>query len=298
MKSTRFEQLQRLFWRSFFRFVVFAGAVAEWACIAWVIVVICGLPLPWQAHVVGPVALHVLHGRIFGQRLTPAVIRSSPWLRSYVGVVFTSLFGFGVLVLNGALWAVVAAALEAAGRLGAPVAAADVFGAAGVTGSVGLVAISSLIAWGYGPGQKRVHVLELDVELRNLPAAFDGFRIAQLSDIHLGGYTNDEFLARCVERTNALGADLVCITGDITDGLDHAPHTFPILGRLSAPEGVFAILGNHDVYTGADEVTEALRRLTPFRVMRDESHVIERGGARLHLLGVNDAGLDWTRGVR
>src|SRR5205085_3610984 len=70
------------------------------------------------------------------------------------------------------------------------------------------------------------------------------------------------------------------------------------LGRLRARDGVIAILGNHDVYTGAEDVEAALRRLTPMRVLRDDSVTIERGGSRLPVLGLNDAGLDWTRGVR
>jgi uncharacterized protein len=107
-----------------------------------------------------------------------------------------------------------------------------------------------------------------------------------------------ELLAHFVDRTNNLGADLICVTGDITDGLDHAPETFPVLGGLSAPDGVVAILGNHDHYTGADDVTAALREHTDFRVMRDEAFALERDGERLHILGVDDAGADWTRGLR
>jgi len=298
LAQSTLETLKRQFWKSFFRLVVFAGALAEWACLAWVLIVVMGVAVPWPAHVIGPLLLHTLNRRVLGARTGPAAARRSPFVKAYVGVVFTSLFGLGVLLINGTLWTLIGAALGAASQLGAPVAAADVFGPASFTGSIGLAAVATLIAWGYGPGQRRVHVLEFDVEIPGLPAEFDGFRIAQLSDIHLGGYTGDEILASHVERTNSLGADLICITGDITDGLDHAPRTFPVLDGLSAPEGVLAILGNHDFYTGADDVTATLRRLTTIRVLRDESVVLERGDARLHILGVDDAGLDWTRGVR
>ncbi len=298
MSQTRLESLQRLFWKSFFRLVVFTGALAEWVCVAWVLVVVAGLEVPWPAHLAGPFLLHALNRRLLAGRSGNHVAERPPFARFYMGVVFTSLFGFGFLVLNGALWTLVAAALGAASHLGAPVAAADVFGPAGVTGSLGLAAVASLIAWGYGPGQRRVHLVELEVALPGLPASFDGYRIAQLSDIHLGGFMTQELLRSNVERTNSLGADLVCITGDITDGLAHAPSTFPILGGLTAPDGVVAVLGNHDVYTGDDAVTEALRRLTPIRVLRNDLHVVERDGERLHVLGVDDAGLDWTRGVR
>lgn len=320
MSRKPIESLRRLFWRSFFRLVVLTGAFAEWACIAWVLVVMFGLPLPWPVHVAAPLALHWLNRRILLARGPAAASANSAaaaaarpasasnkntaaawrthFVRAYVGVVFTSLFGFFVLLINGAAWAAIAATLEVASRMGAPIAPADVIALAGVTGSAGLVVVSSLLAWGYGPGQRHVRLLELDVVLPGLAPAFDGYRIAQLSDIHLGGYMTEHTLASHVERTNSLGADLICITGDITDGLGHAPRTFPVLARLRAPDGVVAILGNHDFYTGADDVTAALRRLTPFRVLRDESFVLERDDGRLHVLGVDDAGLDWTRGVR
>lgn len=299
MSGGRFEPLKRAFWRSFFRLVVFTGALAQWACVAWVLVVVLGLAVPWEFHVTAPLLLHTMNRRLMGgPRPGSAAARRSLWMRVYIGVVFTSLFGLGVLLINGVLWTMVAAALGAASKLGAPVAAADVVGAASATGSLALLVTSSLIAWGYGPGQRHVRIVDLEVEIPRLAQAFDGFRLAQISDIHLGGYMDDESLSSHVARVNSLGVDLVCITGDITDGLDHAPRTFPILGGLDAPCGVAAILGNHDVYTGADAVTAELRRLTRFRVLRDEALVIERNGARLHVLGVDDAGLDWTRGVR
>ena len=298
MNNFSFESIRRLFWRYFFRLVVFTGALAEWVCIAWILIVMLRLHVPWIVHAIGPVVLHTINRRILGSRPGPAPSRRSPFVRAYVGVVFASLFGLIVLLVNGAVWALVAAVLGVASHLGAPLAAADVLGPAGVTGSIALVVVSSLIAWGYGPGQRRVNILELEVPMAGLAAAFDGFRIAQISDIHLGGYMDEAALAGHVEKANTLGADLICVTGDITDGLDHAERTFPVLGRLRAPDGVLAILGNHDFYTGADAVTAALRRLTPIRVLRDEAIAIERDGQRLHVLGVDDAGLDWARGVR
>jgi len=291
-------RLQRHFWRYFFRIVVFTGALAEWVCVAWVLIVMLQVHVPWPMHIAGPVALHLLNRSILGARPGPAAARRSTFVRAYVGVVFTSLFGLVVLLANGVVWGIVAAALGIASSLGSPVAAAQVAGPAEMTGSIALALVASMIAWGYGPGQRRLRIVELDVELPGLAPAFDGYRIAQISDIHLGGYTDDERLARHIERVNDLGADLVCITGDITDGLDHVSRTFPILDRLRAADGVVAILGNHDFYTGADAVTAALRRLTSIHVLRNETFALHRDGATLKILGVDDAGLDWTRGLR
>jgi predicted MPP superfamily phosphohydrolase len=201
----------------------------------------------------------------------------------------------------------VAAALHLVSNLGAPLAAADVLGPASLTGTAALFAVSAALAHAYGPGQRDVRLVEFEVPLPGLDPLFDGFRIVQLSDIHLGNFMDGEELAPHVERVRALDADLVCITGDICDGLHHAPATLPVLGRLRAREGVVAILGNHDVYTGADAVTEALHSWcnrergegdAPLVVLRNERLLVERGSARLHVLGVDDAGATWARGVR
>ena len=290
--------MQRLFWKYFFRLVVFTGAVAQWAVLAWIVVVVGGVSLPWPAHLVGPLLFHLLNRSVLQPRPGASDPRRRRLERAYIGVVFTCLFGLLALLANGLVWGSVAAALHSASLAGFHVAAADVVGPAGVTGTMALLFVSAALAHGYGPGQGRVRVLEIDVAVTGLPAAFDGFRLVQLSDIHLGNFMDEVALATHVDLVNGLGADLVCITGDITDGLGHAERTFPVLGRLRARCGVVATLGNHDFYTGADEVTATLRRLTPIRVLRNETLMLEAGGERLHILGVDDAGLDWARGVR
>jgi predicted MPP superfamily phosphohydrolase len=69
------------------------------------------------------------------------------------------------------------------------------------------------------------------------------------------------------------------------------------LAKLQARHGVFAILGNHDHHAGSDRVAAALRRLTPFTVLRDEQTVLDINGGRLHIVGLDDRGRDWARGV-
>jgi len=96
-----------------------------------------------------------------------------------------------------------------------------------------------------------------------------------------------------------LRADLVCITGDIVDGPGaDLPRFFPVLAGLQATHGVFAILGNHDHYAGAERVAAALRQLTPFTVLRDARIPIAVGGECLHIVGLDDRGRDWGRGVQ
>jgi uncharacterized protein len=142
---------------------------------------------------------------------------------------------------------------------------------------------------------------EIDIVLRtfhihNLPTPFHGFRIAQLSDIHLDEFTEPFFLERIVQKVNALNPDLVLLTGDF---ITHGSLTFAagghaiyrcaeILTTLTAPQR-YAILGNHDVAFNAKLVTQTLvAHGTP--VLINQYVPIERNGARLWLSGLDDPG--------
>jgi hypothetical protein len=134
--------------------------------------------------------------------------------------------------------------------------------------------------------------------LRGAPAAIDGLRIAQISDIHIGQNLDVAQLERFVERVNAERPDLICITGDIADSPSAELDAFlPTLARLRAPHGIYAILGNHDHYAGADRVAAALQQHTPFTLLRDRQVGVEIRGQRVHMIGLDDRGRDWARGV-
>ncbi len=152
-------------------------------------------------------------------------------------------------------------------------------------------------------GEIERHFLEIscaDVHLPGLRATFDGMRIAQLSDIHLDVYTEPFFLRHAVNRINQLKPDTVFLTGDFVTGI-HGTHRFRALGRFARGAaqqcaGIlnelecpyrYAVLGNHDLYVGAEIVMEALAD-NAITVLRNTSLPIERGGARFWLAGVDD----------
>jgi len=138
-------------------------------------------------------------------------------------------------------------------------------------------------------------VVRRTIAIRNLPDAFLGFRIVQISDIHLEEYTEAWFLEKMVGEINALAPDLVLITGDF---VSRGPRDFSvawkaaglcseILSTLKAPQR-FAVLGNHDVAVEADRVIQPLEAHgTP--VLVDRFFPIERGSDRFWLAGSNDA---------
>ena len=132
------------------------------------------------------------------------------------------------------------------------------------------------------------------VRIRQLPPAFEGFRIAQISDIHLDEFTEPFFLTEVVHRLNGLAPHMVLLTGDfITRGSltflasEHAAHRCSqILSTLQC-ERRFAVLGNHDVSVSAPMVIEALTQ-AKVPVLQNRFVPIEVGGARMWLCGVED----------
>jgi predicted MPP superfamily phosphohydrolase len=141
-----------------------------------------------------------------------------------------------------------------------------------------------------------IDIVEQPIAIANLPTSFHGYRIVQLSDIHLDEYTEPFFLDQIVKRVNAIAPDLVLLTGDfITHGSltfvagGHAIHRCAeILTTLTAPLR-YAVLGNHDVSFGSAIVIQALSTHgTP--VLLNQYLPVERNGDRLWLCGVDDPG--------
>ncbi len=149
--------------------------------------------------------------------------------------------------------------------------------------SVGLVGVGMDNA--LGPP----HLLRLPVRLGRLDPLFNGFRIAVVSDIHLGPLAGRTHTERIVRMINEAEPDLVAIVGDLVDG------TVAELGSAAAPlqhlasrEGTFFVTGNHEYFV--DDTSSWLRELDRLGVqpLRNESTVIRRGAAAFDLVGVND----------
>lgn len=163
----------------------------------------------------------------------------------------------------------------------------------GATGALGLAVYS---------GELERHWLEItrrDAPIPGLPAAFDGLKVAQISDIHLDDYTEPFFLRDAIHRTNQLEPDLVFLTGDfVTNPLGHrfgmqkfavgaAWQCAGILRKgLKCPR-VYAVLGNHDIQVSAAEVSAALRD-NGIVLLRNSYIPVERGSSRFWLAGLDD----------
>jgi predicted MPP superfamily phosphohydrolase len=171
--------------------------------------------------------------------------------------------------------------------------------AAGV-GSVGLVGVGAATA--LGPPQ----VLQIPVRLRRLNPAFNGFRIAVVSDVHLGPLAGRSHTERIVRIINEQEPDLVAIVGDLVDGtVEELGYAAEPLRDLHSREGSFFVTGNHEYFV--DDTASWLRELDRLGVqtLRNENTTIRRGTGAFDLVGVNDIvgaerndGPDFDRALR
>ena len=115
-------------------------------------------------------------------------------------------------------------------------------------------------------------VEEVELPLGDVAPALQELRIAHITDLHIGPLLRGNFLRRLVQKVNALEPDLVVITGDIFDfDPEFIEEGCRELGLLRGRLGVFAVLGNHDVYTGADAVAAGIDRFTSIHLLRNGS---------------------------
>ncbi|MEH6366127.1 MAG: metallophosphoesterase [Pseudomonas marincola] len=157
------------------------------------------------------------------------------------------------------------------------------------TTAVLVVGVSLLLTLvGYYNARRTPGTVHVQVPISNLPPALVGFRIAQISDIHVGPTIKREFLQRIIERVNTLDAHVVAITGDLVDGSvsELAEHTEG-LRDLRSVYGSYFVTGNHEYYSGADAWIAELRRLG-VNVLHNQHCVIQHDNSRLLLAGVSD----------
>jgi uncharacterized protein len=153
-----------------------------------------------------------------------------------------------------------------------------------------LVSATPFLAAGYGLlyGRQDVEVVRQRVRLARLPKGFDGFRMAQLSDIHMGPFTTADYIRRCVAITNGLKPDLIAVTGDYIawdPGLER--RVVSVLAGLRAPHGVFGCLGNHEEESDTEEYVSGLFTAQGIRILRQERTPIRLGGDELNLIGID-----------
>jgi hypothetical protein len=153
----------------------------------------------------------------------------------------------------------------------------------------GIVATAALsTGYGIAEAKQTPQVKRIPIKIEHLPPELEGFRIVQISDIHVNPTFRRAAVEEIVAVVNTLDADIVVLTGDLVDGSvaqlgsDVAP-----LKQINSVSGNFFVTGNHEYYSGVIEWIEEVKRLG-FTVLLNEHLVITRGRTRLLLAGVTD----------
>ena len=220
--------------------------------------------------------LAMIASRLFAK----AVVRPAMWVAFVwmgMGFLFVAFFGIADL---GRLAAALVRRVS-----GTPLDPAKrVFLARTVAAGVGGV-VAGLSAVGIRSALGEVQVKELDIFLRGLPAELAGFKLVQISDVHVGPLLRKDWVAQVVDRIARLSPDAVAITGDLVDGRVHeiAEHVAP-LSRLRPPRGMYFTTGNHEYYSGVEEWYAHLPSLG-VRPLRNERVELAPG---LDLAGIED----------
>ncbi|MEP7049031.1 MAG: metallophosphoesterase [Pseudomonadota bacterium] len=143
-----------------------------------------------------------------------------------------------------------------------------------------------LSIWAIWVERHFVRVRRLDVHIAALPAEFDGYRITQLSDLHVGSFDPKRRALQWAALSNELEPDLATVTGDlVTSGTGFYADVAEAIAALRAKDGVFVAMGNHD-QSNNDELSRLIAELGP-TVLRNDARVIRRGSAALVIAGLD-----------
>lgn len=157
-----------------------------------------------------------------------------------------------------------------------------------ITGGVALAAGGVAVAAGARTALGEHEIRTVEVPIRGLHPDLDGFAIAQITDVHVGLTIDRDFTRTLVDRVNAVGADLIAVTGDLVDGtVDDLRADVAPFADLRAREGVYYVTGNHEYYAGVEPWIAEVARLG-MRQLRNQHVVIRRGAGAFTLAGVDD----------
>ena len=179
------------------------------------------------------------------------------------------------------------------GRWGTPLGRRELLRrAAGLTLIAGAVGVAGL-EYTRTIEPSWIEITSVHVRMPGMAPAFDGYRIAQISDLHLGDWLTPAQLAQVVRMVNGIGADLIAVTGDFitSHAPKHAQDLITTLRDLHALDGVTGILGNHDHWSSAAVIRSVIAE-SGMLDLDNAVHTLQRGSALLHIAGVDDI---WER---
>lgn len=151
--------------------------------------------------------------------------------------------------------------------------------------------------YGFVSGRLKYSVERVEVPIAGLPKELDGFKIAQLSDIHIGDFMPREEVRRAVNIANNLNPDLAVVTGDfVSNEFDPLGDCIAELSKLRAPLGTWGCNGNHEIYANAEVAAQMLFQQHGMKLLRQENVELDWRGKKLNLIGVDYQRDHMTRG--
>jgi hypothetical protein len=148
---------------------------------------------------------------------------------------------------------------------------------------IGLVTVTFLYSICGVWSASQIHIKNITVPIKNLPAEWKGKKVVQFSDVHLGYVLGEKFLHNAVKTINDLKPEAVFVTGDLFDGTgDHFTYLAEDINSLQAPKGTYFITGNHETYFGLDKVYGFLAK-TNMKIFHDDMVVVDG----LQIIGIN-----------
>ncbi|MBI5814179.1 MAG: metallophosphoesterase [Nitrospinae bacterium] len=258
------------------------------------IIPVAKLPVIWKSIAWVGLGLHTL--------LVPAMffLRSGgywpPWLEYYYFAVFTGAgfmaILFPLLLARDAAWLLTRIARSAAAKaVGGKPLRTDPARRRFMLNALNTVfvgAASGVAGVGVSNVRRPPAVVHVTAPVPGLPEQFDGFTIAQITDVHLSPTVRGDYLSLVVDIVNGLDADIVAVTGDMVDGyVNELAGDVESLSRLKAREGAFFVTGNHEYYWNGPAWVDKMRGLG-LTALVNQSVAVERGGATALIAGLPD----------
>jgi predicted MPP superfamily phosphohydrolase len=140
-------------------------------------------------------------------------------------------------------------------------------------------------------GSREIIIKELSISISSLPEKFKGFKLAHITDLHIGVHVNENYLKTCIELLKSLKADALVITGDL---IDFSNYYLPIAGKFlksldkSFPKGIYYSFGNHEYFDSAEKIEKEFQSLNLF-ILRNQITKI-----KIDKESINIIGLDWV----
>ena len=155
--------------------------------------------------------------------------------------------------------------------------------------SIGIIGLTgSATAYGFYKARKGPHVIKENIFLKNLPSEFENYKIAQISDLHVGPTIKRPYVEKVFDTIANVNPDMLAVTGDLVDGsVENLRSDLEPFKDMIARDGTFFVTGNHEYYSGVDRWLDETDRLGMTNLINSKT-IIERQGSEICIAGITD----------